>query len=95
MSVKKVITLKKGISGEFVCRIERVSVCNKPDQIATATATAVWYADNDEKTALRPLVEPMSFDFPVSGFVSTENAIERAYTELKQPGRMLENGTDC
>lgn len=95
MSVKKQITLKKGITGEFICRIERVSVCNKPDQIATATATCCWYADDDEKAALRTLVEPMSFDLPIAGFIGTENAIERAYVELKQPGKMLEGGTDC
>ena len=94
MSVKKQVTLQKGVAGEFICRINAVTVRNKPAEIASAITQYAWYADEDEKTANRPLQEN-SVDLPVAGFVATENAIERAYVELKAEGKMLHGGTDC
>jgi hypothetical protein len=94
MSVKKTITLKKGITGEFICRIESVRVCNKPAAVAEAVAYCYWYADDDEKNAGRTLVEPMPATFPVAPFIGTMNPIEQAYVELKKAGGMLEGGSD-
>ena len=95
MSVKIQVELKKGISGPFICRVESVVVRNKPDQIKTAIATVAWYADETEKAANRPIIDSQSIDLPVESFLGDTNPIEVAYVYLKQPGKMLNGGTDC
>ena len=95
MSVKIPIELRKGISGQFICRVESVVVRNKPESIKAAIATIAWYADEGEKAANRPIIEPQSIDLPVESFLADTNSIEAAYVYLKQPGQMLSGGTDC
>jgi len=95
MSVKIQIELRKGISGPFICRVESVQVRNKPEEIKKTIATVAWYADETEKAANRPIIEPQSIDLPVESFLGDVNPIEAAYTYLKQPGQMLNGGTDC
>lgn len=95
MSAKKQVELRKGISGEFICRVESVQVRNKPDQAKNVCITLAWYADETEKSANRPILDPQSVDLPIDSFLGDVNPIEAAYNYLKQPGQMLNGGTDC
>ena len=94
MSAQKQITLGNGVSGNFICRVESVTVRNKPDQVKIAIVNWAWYANETQKNANNP-IEQGSKDMDVTLFSVDKAPIDVAYSELKKPGMMLENSSEC
>jgi len=95
MSAKMTTTLKKGITGEFICTLTHFSGTNSPKPAGPSTVIACWYADAEEKAAGRTLIEPFGLQIPAEEFLVDKNPYKVAYEYLQQPGRMLEGSVLC